>query len=111
LHHQEPTLPWLLRAVKKEFITSLFLGLACGLTVGGVVFLWHGDWLATASIGIGIFFSMVTACLLGVLIPSASRALRLDPKIAAGPLTLALADILTLLIYFSLATLALGLFR
>ena len=53
---------------------------------------------------------MTTACLLGVLIPSISRALRMDPKIAAGPLTLALADVCTLLAYFGLATLALRFF-
>ena len=47
------------------------------------------------------------ACLLGLSIPSLLHALRLDPKIAAGPLTLALADILTLLFYLSIASLLL----
>jgi len=32
------------------------------------------------------------------------HALRLDPKIAAGPVTLALADLCTILIYFALAS-------
>jgi magnesium transporter len=31
------------------------------------------------------------------------HALKLDPKIAAGPMTLALADVFTILSYFSLA--------
>jgi magnesium transporter len=51
---------------------------------------------------------MIVACLLGVLVPTVSRAMRLDPKIAAGPLTLALADICTLSLYFGTATLVLG---
>jgi magnesium transporter len=33
------------------------------------------------------------------------HALRLDPKIAAGPVTLAIADIVTVLVYFNLARL------
>lgn len=110
MHHSKPTLAWLLRAVKKEFATAMLLGASCGLLVGCVVFTWHQDAVAGGSIGLSIFLSMTTACLLGVLIPSISRALHMDPKIAAGPLTLALADICTLLAYFGLATLALKIF-
>ena len=36
--------------------------------------------------------------------PALLHALRLDPKIASGPVTLAVADVLTLLFYFSLAS-------
>lgn len=110
MHHSNPTLKWLLRAVKKEFATAMLLGGSCGLLVALVVFTWHRDVLAAGSIGASIFLSMTTACLLGVLIPSISRAMRLDPKIAAGPLALALADICTLLAYFGLATLLLKAF-
>lgn len=46
---------------------------------------------------------MVTACLLGVLLPTAVRALRGDPRIAAGPVVLATADLATLLFYFNVA--------
>jgi magnesium transporter len=47
------------------------------------------------------------ACLIGLAIPSLLHAFKLDPKIAAGPITLAAADVLTLLFYFSLATIML----
>jgi magnesium transporter len=46
---------------------------------------------------------MVTACLLGLAVPTILHRVKLDPRIAAGPMTLALADIGTLLFYFSLA--------
>jgi magnesium transporter len=109
MHLQSPSVSWLLRAIRKEFITAVFLGGACALAVAGIVLVWHQNPLAAGSIGISIFLCMVTACLLGVLIPSVLKGLHLDPKIAAGPLTLALADICTLLLYFGLATLALNL--
>lgn len=105
MHRTKPTLVWLIQALRKEFLTAILLGSACGVVVGGIVLTWHHDSLAAASVGLSIFFAMVTACLLGVLIPSLSRFLRLDPKIAAGPLTLALADICTLTCYFGLAKL------
>jgi magnesium transporter len=40
---------------------------------------------------------------LGLTVPSLLHALKLDPKIAAGPVTLALADVCTILFYFLLA--------
>lgn len=107
MHHSKPTLRWLLQSAQKEFLTALLLGGACGLLVGVIVHVWHGDLWAAGSIGLSILLSMVTACLLGVLIPAGARFLRLDPRIAAGPLTLALADIGTLLFYFGLANLLL----
>jgi len=45
----------------------------------------------------------------GLSIPSLPHALRPDPRIAAGPLTLALDDILTALLYLSIASLLLNL--
>ena len=55
-------------------------------------------------LGVSIAGSVVIANLAGISVPASLHALRLDPKIAAGPITLAPADILTLLLYFSLAS-------
>ena len=41
--------------------------------------------------------------MLGLAVPSSLRLLRLDPRIAAGPIALALADMATLLLYFNAA--------
>ena len=48
------------------------------------------------------------ACVLGLTIPSLLHAFRLDPKIAAGPVTLAVTDVFTLFFYFSIAQLLLA---
>lgn len=60
------------------------------------------------SIGGSVFLSILTAGLLGVLVPSLLRVERWDPKIAAGPLTLALADLFTVASYLITARLLLG---
>lgn len=104
MHHSKPSLPWLLQAVRKEFATAAMLGSACGGLVGAIVWVWKHDLAAAVAIGGSIFLAMISACLLGVLIPAGARALRLDPRIAAGPLALALADLCTLAIYFTLAS-------
>ena len=48
-------------------------------------------------------FMFVVAAFLGQAIPIGLRLLSRDPRVAAGPITLALADMITLLAYFNLA--------
>src|SRR5438876_781104 len=50
---------------------------------------------------------LVTACVFGLAVPSLLHRLKLDPKIAAGPVTLVLADFVALVIYFTSAWLVL----
>ena len=52
--------------------------------------------------------SLVTACLFGLAVPSLLHRWKFDPKIAAGPITLALADFFALALYFTSAWLVLG---
>jgi len=98
-----PTWRWFFGAFRRESGTSVLLGLGCGLLVGLVVWLWRGSALAGVVIGGSIFLSLCGACAFGLGIPTLLHSLRLDPKVAAGPLTLALADIATLVFYFNLA--------
>ncbi len=103
LNFIRPTRDWLFGALKKETLTALMLGLACGGLVGIFVFLWLWILKAALVIALTITLSFVTAAALGLTIPTLLHAYKLDLKIAAGPLTLALADMLTILFYFSLA--------
>jgi magnesium transporter len=59
--------------------------------------------MAAVAIGSSIVLALVSACCIGLSVPTLLHALRLDPKIAAGPVTLAITDIFTLLFYFGLA--------
>jgi magnesium transporter len=98
----------LLGALWKEFKTATLLGVGCAAVVGVVVFVWRGQVEVAASIFLAIMLSMVVACLLGVAIPAILRALKADPGIAAGPVVLAAADVVTLLLYFGLGARLLG---
>jgi magnesium transporter len=107
LRTMRPTLRWYVNAFRREVVTALLLGSACGSVVGLIVWLWRGTALAAVAIGGSILLALCAACLFGLSIPALLHALKLDPKIAAGPVTLALADLFTLLVYFSLAALLL----
>jgi magnesium transporter len=92
----------LLIALWKEFKTAALIGVACAVVVAGVVLGWRADVRVATSIFLSISISMVAACMLGVAVPSLLRAMKADPRIAAGPVVLASADVITLLLYFGL---------
>ena len=102
-----PTFDWYLRAFRREAGTAALLGLACGIVVGMIVWLWRGAVLPACAIGSSISLALCAACFFGLSVPTLLHALKLDPKIAAGPVTLAFTDIFTLLFYFSVAALLL----
>jgi magnesium transporter len=102
-----PTLRWYSRAVWREIGTAFPLGLACGLVVAVVVWAWRGDPRAALVVGGGIGGAILGACFFGLSVPAGLHALKLDPKIAAGPMTLALTDVWTLVVYFGLASMVL----
>ena len=103
LRTSKPTLRWYLHSLWREIFTALLLGSACGLVVGLVVLVWQQMQMPAVVIGASVTFCLLTACVAGLSVPALLHALKLDPKIAAGPLTLAIADIFTLLFYFNLA--------
>ena len=103
LRQQKPTRRWYLTTLRREMTTAILLGAACGLVVGLVVLIWQRDEPAAFVIGTSVAFCLCAACIAGLSVPTLLHAWKLDPKIAAGPVTLALADIFTLLFYFSLA--------
>lgn len=97
------TWSWFKTALRREFITAVLIGLACGSVVTAIVSIWRHDLRAAAAIGGSIALSLVSASLFGLAVPSLLHRFNLDPKIAAGPVTLALADVCALLIYFTTA--------
>jgi magnesium transporter len=98
---------WFAAALRKEFLTALLIGLSCGTLVGAIVWVWRRDVPGALVIGGSIAISLVSACLVGLCVPSLLHRFKLDPKIAAGPVTLALADTFALVIYFTSAWLVL----
>src|SRR5213595_420571 len=107
LRSENVTWNWLATAFRREVTTAFLLGVACGSVVGAVVWIWRNDLPGAFVIGGSIALSLVTACAFGLGVPSLLHRFKLDPKIAAGPVTLALADFFALVIYFTSARLVL----
>ncbi|NLA83315.1 MAG: magnesium transporter [Clostridiales bacterium] len=103
-----------LRDFSKVLWKELRVGLLVGLTLSVVNFLRIylldkvGIQIALTVSG-SLFITVVTAKIVGSLLPIAAKKLRLDPAIMAGPLITTIVDALALLAYFRIATWLLGL--
>ncbi|MCX7874956.1 MAG: magnesium transporter [Melioribacteraceae bacterium] len=104
LRTTKPTLKWFTKNFIKEIKTASLLGLTCSIVVFTVAIIWKKDFYSSLTIGLSIVFIQIIASLLGLIIPTILHKTKLDPKIAAGPITLALADISTIITYFGLAS-------
>jgi magnesium transporter len=69
-------------------------------------------WLGQARVALcllgGISGGVAGAAVLGMVVPFVLRLLRLEPRVAAGPIALAGADIVTILLYLELSRRLLG---
>jgi len=98
---------WQMRGLRRELATAFLLGLASAVVAGLIAMSWRRSVAAAMVVAATILGSLVVSGVLGFFAPLVLRGGKRDPKLAAGPITLALVDIAALLLYFTLATLAL----
>jgi magnesium transporter len=92
------------KLIIREAGTGLITGASCGVLVMLIVYLWQGDFFLGLLVGISIFFTLIVATLAGSLIPLLMHKLNIDPAVASGPFITTINDIISILIYFGMAT-------
>jgi magnesium transporter len=103
LHGRPPTWKSLVQKLRGELATGLLLGLGSGAIIALVALVWlRQPGVAWCLLG-GITGGVAAAALLGITLPILLRLLRLEPRVAAGPIVLAGADVVTILLYLNLA--------
>ncbi|WP_423410687.1 magnesium transporter [Heyndrickxia sp. MSNUG] len=90
--------------IVREAGTGLITGAICGVLVTFVVYFWHGEFYLGALVGISIFITLIIATLAGSLVPLLMHRLKIDPAVASGPFITTINDIISILIYFGIAT-------
>ncbi|HEQ60152.1 MAG TPA: magnesium transporter [Firmicutes bacterium] len=107
----------ILRIVAKELQVSAVLGLLLALMAFGRVIVLGGgttlpDDYSLQTIGLAISIALglqvITATLIGALLPLGAARMKWDPAVVASPALTTIVDITGLLIYFSTAKLLLG---
>jgi magnesium transporter len=108
LRSQPPTLASLLRKLGAELTTGGLLGFGSGAIIALVALVWLWELRVALCLVGGITGGVAGAAVLGLSLPLVLRLLRLEPRVAAGPVALAGADVLTILLYLQLARWLLG---
>lgn len=98
-----------LRIIGKEFVIAILLGLSLGLVAFGRAILCGGDQALAAmmqialTIALAIGAQVVSATVLGAILPLAASKLKLDPAVVSNPMLSTIVDITGLLLYFAIA--------
>lgn len=88
----------------KEFLLGILLGLLFACITALFSYIWFQSLETSMTIGLAMFATMTTAPVLGITIPELIRKIHKDPAVGAGPFTTVLQDLLSLFIYFSIAS-------
>jgi magnesium transporter len=96
-----------LRALVRETL----IGLANGITIGGLIalvaLLWKGTPMLGVVVGLATLLNMFGAGIAGALVPLIMQVLRIDPALASPILVTTITDTCGYFIYLGLATLVL----
>lgn len=92
------------RVLGKEAAVGSLNGLALGLILGGVSFLWKGNVYLGLVVGAAMMLNTLLAVSLGGLIPLALKAMKADPALASGPILTTVTDMCGFFLVLSFAT-------
>lgn len=95
-------------SLKKLFVqemgTGLIVGAVCGIILSFIIYLWKGEFFFGVIVGFSLMCSLFVATLAGAFVPLIMHKLKVDPAVASGPFISTISDIISMLIYFSIAT-------
>lgn len=94
----------ILKLILREFLVGFIIGLVCGIIIAVIAFIWQGNPVLGLVVGASLFLTLIIGTLAGTIIPICLYRINIDPAIASGPLITTLNDIISLFIYFGIAT-------
>jgi magnesium transporter len=93
----------LMPIVTKESMAAVYIGIMCGIFAGVFAFLWKSSLAVGVGIALSMSLTILVSAAIGLVLPFAFKRFGVDPALASGPLVLAVCDVQTLFIYFSVA--------
>ncbi|WP_113754311.1 magnesium transporter [Priestia endophytica] len=92
------------KLIVREGLTGVITGGSCGILVVFVVYIWQHSFVLGLLVGASIFATLIAATIAGALVPIIMHKFKIDPAVASGPFITTVNDIISVLIYFGLAT-------
>jgi magnesium transporter len=92
----------------RELRTGVLIGLFLGALILPLVWIAFGDPRLAAAVALSVVFAGAVATSIGLMLPWLLMKLKRDPAFGSGPLATIIQDVLSLLIYFLVVSLALA---
>lgn len=93
-----------IKLIFRELWVGIIIGITCAVIIAVIAFAWQGSFALGLVVGSSLLITLIIGTLTGTIIPLILYKLKIDPAIASGPLITTINDILSLLIYFGIAT-------
>ena len=94
----------------KELLVGLLNGIAIGLVVGGIAWVWQQNIALGLVVFAAMLLNMVAAGLAGVVIPFGLKALHIDPALASAIMLTTVTDVVGFFLFLGFAAAALSIF-
>lgn len=92
------------RVWRKEISVGLINGIALGVLIGMVAWLWKGNpWIGLV-VGLALTINTLVAVSVGGLVPLLLKARKIDPAVASGPMLTTITDMCGFFLVLSIAT-------
>lgn len=88
----------------KEAMIGVLNGLALGVLLGAVAFLWRGDYLLGGVVGLALGLNTLLAVSIGGTVPLLIKRFGWDPALASGPILTTLTDVCGFFLTLSFAS-------
>ena len=98
-----------LKILWKEVRVALVVGVILTLVNGLRIFVQYKNLQLAVTVGLSICVTVILSKSIGCLLPLIAKKLKLDPAIMAAPLITTIVDVLSILVYFQIATAIMGL--
>jgi magnesium transporter len=88
----------------KQFLIVSAISVILGVVLAIVSAILYGDWKISWVLAVAIIGASMSSLITGLVVPFIFRRMKLDPANASGPIATIIQDILSVLIYFLIAT-------
>lgn len=98
------TFKQVIQLIFRELWVGVIIGITCAIMISIIAYVWQGSFTLGIVVGSSLLITLIIGTLAGTIIPLILYKFKIDPAVASGPLITTINDILSLLIYFGIAT-------
>ncbi|MEQ6388647.1 magnesium transporter [Bacillaceae bacterium S4-13-58] len=93
-----------MKLISRELWVGIIIGITCSIMIAIIALVWQNSLTLGLVVGSSLLLTLIIGTLAGTIIPLILYKLNVDPAVASGPFITTINDILSLLIYFGIAT-------